>query len=100
MKQRMAVMLGFKGFGSAAITIAGIEMMQRIRKGQFELARLGVQGQAAPAVWIVRDVDKTSRYTCDGRSSPTPQRTMSTRAVSQAKSRLLFALSLSKRPVG
>ena len=97
MKQRMAVMLGFKGFGSAAITIAGIEMMQRIRKGQFELARLG---EAATAVWIVRDVDKTSRYTCDGRSSPTPQRTMSTRAVSQAKSRLLFALSLSKRPVG
>ena len=30
-------MLGFKGFRNAAITIAGIELMQRIRKGQFAL---------------------------------------------------------------
>ena len=51
MKQRIAVMLGFKGFRNAAITIAGIELMHRIRKGQFGLGRLGVQGQAAPAVW-------------------------------------------------
>src|SRR5713226_6818125 len=50
-KQRIAVMLGFKGFRNAAITIAGIELMHRIRKGQFELGRLGVQGRAAPAVW-------------------------------------------------
>ena len=44
-------MLGFKGFRNAAITIAGIELMHRIRKGQFELGRLAVQGRAAPAVW-------------------------------------------------
>ena len=50
-KQRIAVMLGFKGFNNAAITIAGIELLHRIRKGQFGLGRLGVQGQAAPAVW-------------------------------------------------
>jgi hypothetical protein len=43
-------MLGFKGFRTAAITIAGIELMHRIRKGQFGLGRLGVQGGAAPAV--------------------------------------------------
>jgi len=30
-------MLGFKGFATAAITIAGIELMHRIRKGQFGL---------------------------------------------------------------
>jgi hypothetical protein len=36
-KQRIAVMLGFKEFSNAAITIAGIELMHRIRKGQFEL---------------------------------------------------------------
>ena len=35
----------------AAITIAGIELMHRIRKGQFGLGRLGVQGRLAPAVW-------------------------------------------------
>jgi transposase-like protein len=50
-KQRIAVMLGFKRFKNAAATIAGIELMHRIRKGQFELGRLGVQGRAAPAVW-------------------------------------------------
>ena len=44
-KQRIAVMLGFKGFRNAAITIAGIELVHRIRKGQFGLGRLGVQGE-------------------------------------------------------
>ena len=42
-------MLGFKVFENAAVTIAGIEFMHRIRKGQFALRRLGVQGLAAPA---------------------------------------------------
>ena len=50
-KQRIATMLGFKGFATATITIAGIELMHRIRKGQFGLGRLGVQGRLAPAVW-------------------------------------------------
>ena len=50
-KQRIAVMLGFKGFSNAAITITGIELLHRIRKGQFKLRCLGVQDQAAPAVW-------------------------------------------------
>jgi hypothetical protein len=44
-KQRVAVMPGFK---HAAITIAGIELMHRIRKGQFGLRWLSVQGEAAP----------------------------------------------------
>jgi hypothetical protein len=47
-KQRVAVMLGFKQFRNAAITIAGIELMHRIRKGQFDLRRLGVQGGLRP----------------------------------------------------
>ena len=50
-KQRVAVMLGFKPFRNAAITIAGIELMHRIRKGQFGLRRLGVHGGAAPGIW-------------------------------------------------
>jgi hypothetical protein len=49
-KQRIATMLGFKGFATAAIPIAGIELMHR-RKGQFGLGRLGVQGRLAPAAW-------------------------------------------------
>jgi transposase-like protein len=51
-KQRIAVMLGLKHFHDAAIMIAGgIELMHRIRKGQFGLRSLGLQGQTAPAVW-------------------------------------------------
>jgi transposase-like protein len=50
-KQRVAVMLGFKQFRNAAITIAGIELMHSIRKGQFDLRRLGAQGEAAPGIW-------------------------------------------------
>ena len=50
-KQRIAVMLSFKGFRRAAITLAGIELMHRIRKGQFGLGRLSIQGQTASAVW-------------------------------------------------
>jgi transposase-like protein len=50
-KQRIAVMLGFKGFSNAAITIAGIELLHGIRKGQFRLRPLGVQDRTAPAVW-------------------------------------------------
>jgi transposase-like protein len=49
-KQRVAVMLGFKEFRNAAITIAGIWLLHRIRKGQFGLGRLGVQGLPAPEV--------------------------------------------------
>jgi hypothetical protein len=44
-------MLGFKQFRNAAITIAGIGLMHRIRKEQFGLRRLGVQGETAPAIW-------------------------------------------------
>ncbi len=34
-KRRCAPMLGFKSFGNAAITLAGIELAHRIRKRQF-----------------------------------------------------------------
>ena len=49
-KSRVAVMLGFKRFKNAAVTIAGIELMHRIRKGQFNLAARFKEA-AAPAVW-------------------------------------------------
>ena len=51
LKQRITVMLGFKRLANAAITIAGIELLHRIRKEQFKLRPLGVQGRTAPAVW-------------------------------------------------
>jgi transposase-like protein len=50
-KSRTNVMLGFKRFRSAATTISGIELAHRIRKGQFDLAKLGLKDAAATAVW-------------------------------------------------
>jgi hypothetical protein len=50
-KSRTNVMLGFKRFRSVATTISSIELMHRIRKGQFDLTKLGLKDAAAPAVW-------------------------------------------------
>ena len=50
-KSRPDVMLGFKRFRTASLTLAGIELMHRIRKGQFNLATLDLKGTATPTVW-------------------------------------------------
>ena len=50
-KLRLGPMLGFKRFWHASITIAGIELMHRIRKGQFVLGKLRVAGKTAPEIW-------------------------------------------------
>jgi transposase-like protein len=50
-KSRRNVMPGFKRFRGAAITLAGIELMHRIRKGQFNLVKLSLKDTAAPAMW-------------------------------------------------
>jgi transposase-like protein len=50
-KLRIGPMLGLKRFRTAAIVIAGIELLRRIRKGQFNLARLRLKDKPAPAVW-------------------------------------------------
>ena len=50
-KSRTRPMLGFKNFDCAAITIAGIELLRRIHKGQLALGRLRLKDQAAPALW-------------------------------------------------
>ncbi len=44
-------MLGFKWFRTAAITIAGVELLRRIHKGQFDLRALRLNGGTAPLVW-------------------------------------------------
>ncbi len=51
-------MLGFKRFRSAATTISGIELTHRIRKGQFDLAELGLKDAAAPAAWNAASSDR------------------------------------------
>ena len=50
-KLRLGPMLGFKRFRRASITIAGIELMHRIRKGQFALGTLRALGKTAPEMW-------------------------------------------------
>jgi transposase-like protein len=50
-KLRLGPMLGFKRFPNASTTIAGIELMNRIRKGQFNLGKLRINGKTAPDIW-------------------------------------------------
>ena len=50
-KSRTGPMLGFKNFDCAATTIAGIELLRRIRKGQFALGRLRLKEKTTPAIW-------------------------------------------------
>jgi transposase-like protein len=50
-KLRLGPMLGFKRFRRASITIAGIELMHRIRKGQFALGKLRALSKTAPEMW-------------------------------------------------
>ncbi len=38
-KQRIYPMLGFKNFRNAAVAIGGIELVQKIKKGQFDIAQ-------------------------------------------------------------
>jgi transposase-like protein len=51
-KSRLSAMLGLKSSASAAITIRGVELMHRIRKGQFDLRDLATQGQTTTEIWI------------------------------------------------
>jgi hypothetical protein len=44
-------MLGLKQFRNASITIAGIELMHRNRKGQFNFGRLRIKDSRAPEIW-------------------------------------------------
>jgi transposase-like protein len=50
-KLRIGPMLGFKQFKTVAVIIAGIELLLRIRKGQFNLIRPRVRDRRAPVVW-------------------------------------------------
>jgi transposase-like protein len=50
-KLRIGPMLGFKRFKTAAITLAGIELLRKIHKGQLNLGKLRPKDRSAPAVW-------------------------------------------------
>ena len=51
MKLRPSPMLGFKRFRNASTTVAGLELMHRLRKGQFNLRKLRVNDKAVSSTW-------------------------------------------------
>jgi transposase-like protein len=51
-KQRIYPMLGFKKLANASVTISVIELVQKIRKGQFNITQLtNCAGGRVPHVW-------------------------------------------------
>ena len=50
-KQRIRPMLGFKRFETAAVTIRGIELAEKIKKQQFNLKPLTEKAITAPEMW-------------------------------------------------
>lgn len=50
-KQRIRPMLGFKRIETAAITIRGIELAEKIKKHQYTTGNLAGRPTDAPAIW-------------------------------------------------
>ena len=44
-------MLGFKKVEHAAVTISGIELVHKIKKGQFDTSSLALSKDRAPQIW-------------------------------------------------
>ena len=50
-KQRIRPMLGFKRFDNAVVTISGIELAEKIKKGQFKTSKLGGAEASMSELW-------------------------------------------------
>ena len=50
-KQRLRPMLGLKSFETAANVISGIELAEKIKKGQFKMGKLGGRQTTLPEIW-------------------------------------------------
>jgi transposase-like protein len=50
-KQRCYPMLGFKAFGNAQVTLSGIELANKIKKGQFDTSEITRPGAMILQVW-------------------------------------------------
>jgi hypothetical protein len=44
-------MLGRKSFRTAAVVISGIELAEKIKKGQFQIGQLGGPTATMPEIW-------------------------------------------------
>ncbi len=52
-KQRLRPMLGLKSFRTATVVIGGIELAEKIKKGQFKIGKLGGRAATMPNMWQV-----------------------------------------------
>lgn len=50
-KQRVRPMLGLKSFRTAAVVIGGVELAEKIKKGQFKIGKLGGPKAPMPEIW-------------------------------------------------
>ena len=50
-KQRLRPMLGMKRFATAAVVIVGVELAEKIKKGQFKIGKLGGSTARMPEIW-------------------------------------------------
>lgn len=50
-KQRLRPMLGLKSSQTADIVVSGIELVEKIKKGQFKLGKLGGRRATLPEIW-------------------------------------------------
>ena len=50
-KSRIGPTLSFKKFRRATVTIAGIGLLHRIHKNQYDLSKLQIQNKSTPAIW-------------------------------------------------
>ena len=50
-KQRYYPMLGFKRFRNASVTLGGVELAQKVRKGQFDISSISYAGAGVPQLW-------------------------------------------------
>ncbi len=50
-KPRLRPMLGLKSFKTADVVISGIELAEKIKKGQFKLGKLGGRRATLPEIW-------------------------------------------------
>jgi transposase-like protein len=50
-KQRLRPMLGLKSVRTTAIVIGGIELAEKIKKGQFKVGKLGGRRARMPEIW-------------------------------------------------
>ena len=44
-------MLGLKSFETAEVVIAGIELAEKIKKGQFKMGKIGGRQATLPEIW-------------------------------------------------